>query len=152
MKKLLSLIGLFFTGLFNSAQKTWNKLSPEVKAALMNGSGIIEIINSNIDQTPDFVIQLIQKKFPELTIEKIKDGLHQAALGLSIANEINNADLKATIVNLQKYLEGLKGTTWAKISQTLALGFAAAIAPKGTKFAAISSLMEFVYHSFIKKN
>lgn len=152
MKKLLSIIGDFFTSLFGGAKKTWKKLSPEVQAALLNGSGIIEIINTNVDEAPDFVIELIQKAFPNLDIEKLKDGLHQAALGLTVAESINNADLQTTIENLQAYLKGLQGTTWAKISQALALGIAAALAPPTTKFAAISSLIEFVYHSFIKKS
>lgn len=139
-----------FGGLFSAAQKTWNKISPELQKAMLHGSGIISIINTNVDASPDFIVELIQKKFPDLTKESIHESLLKATEGLAIAGSLNNPDLGTTIQLIQGYLSGLKGKVWANISQTLAKGIAAFLAPSGTKFAAISSLIEFVFQTFIK--
>ena len=70
--------------------------------------------------------------------------------GLTIAEGVNTDDLEAMIKNLQTYLAGLKGHTWEKISHTLSLGISVALAPGGTKLAAIVTLMEYVYQDLIK--
>lgn len=144
-------IGHAFKSIFNSAQKAWNKVSPEIQKALLWGSGAVAIINKNVDAAPVFVLDLIEKKFPGLDREKLHNGMNQIAQALGVAQNINNTDILATIQALQVYLSGLKGKLWANISQTLAAGIAAAIAPPETKFAAISSLVEFVYQHYIKK-
>lgn len=150
LDKLFKAIGDFFSGLFKSAKKTWNKLSPEIQNAMLKGSGLVAIINDNVDKAPDFVIDIIKKKYPDFSIEKIKEAIKKGSEGLTIAGGINDNDLAVTIGNLQKYLSTLEGKTWAKISHTLGLGISAAIAPKETKMAALSSLLDYVYHDLIK--
>ena len=51
-----------FTDLFNSIEKAWNKLEPEVQSALIKGSGVISVINQNLQSTPQEVFDLIEKK------------------------------------------------------------------------------------------
>jgi hypothetical protein len=151
-KKLFSKIGSFFSDLFNGAAKAWHKLSPEVQNSLLHGSAIVKAINDNINATPDFILDIVQKKFPNLPLDKIKAGLQKVAEGLNVAEGINTDDLLALIKALQDYLatKTKNGTTWAAISHTIASIFAIAVAPKGTKFAVVSSLLEYVYHRFIK--
>ena len=139
-----------FGNLFNAAKKTWNKISPELQKAMLSGSGIISIINEHVDASPTFIKEYIQLKYPELTPEKIHEALLKASEGLVIAQELNDTDLLTTIQKIQGYLKGLEGKVWANISQTLAKGIAAFLAPAETKFAAISSLIEFVFQTFIK--
>lgn len=150
LKTFISKIGNFFTNLFSNAAKVWKKLSPELQASMLHGSAIIAAVNDNIDKAPTFVIEILQKKFPDLSVEKIKLALKAAAQGLSIAEGVNSDDLESSIKNLQVYLSGLKGATWAKISHTLSAGIAIALAPAGTKLAAIVSLLEYVYQDLIK--
>jgi len=151
LKKFFAAIGNFFEGLFNAAKRTWNKLSPELQKAMVNGSGVIEAINSNVDKAPSFVLDLIRKKYPDFDTVKLKAALGQLSKNLKIADDIEDPDLETTIRNLQTYLSGLQGQTWAIISNSLANIIAVAVAPKNTKVAAIIQLMEFVYQSFIKK-
>lgn len=152
LDKLFKAIGTIFTGLFGSAKKTWKKLSPEVQNAMLHGSQVVETINSNIDASPAFIIELLAKKFPDLTKEKLHEGLGKVAVALKLAQEMNSDDLLTLIQTLQTYLGSLKGKVWAAISHSIASVFAIVVAPAATKFAAISSLMEFVYHTFIKKD
>lgn len=150
--KLLRKIGDFFTHLFQKAEQAWEHLEPLVQEALKQGSDVIATINDNVNESPEFVWDLIHEKWPELTKEQFMEYLHKASEGTAVAGEIVNQDLETTIVAFQKWLNSLEGKTWANISEALAKAYAAAKAPKETKFGAISALMQFVYHAFIKKN
>ncbi len=118
----------------------------------MQGADIVNEINTNVDATPDFIIDLLLKKYPNLTKEQLHEYLQKASEGLATAYEINNQDLETTVKSLQLFLGTLQGTAWAKISHTLAAGIAAATAPKETKFSSIIALLNYAYHAFIKKD
>lgn len=148
---IFTAIGDFFAHLFSGTKKTWKKISPEVQQALLYGSDVIDTINKYLDQTPDFIIDLLTKKYPKLDRNHLKDALSEASKDLKIASDINNDDLETIIKNLQAYLSGLQGKGWAKISSFLAQGIAIFTAPAGTKFGMITSLIEFVYQTFFKK-
>jgi hypothetical protein len=150
LKTIISKIGEVFTNLFSSAEHAWKHLSPEIQNAMLHGSGILAIINSNINKTPAFVQDLILKKFPGLTVEKLKEVIKKGSEGLTIAEHVNSDDLLVMIENLQKYLGGLKGQAWAKISHFFGLGMAVFLAPPATKVAAIASLLEAFYHLVVK--
>lgn len=152
LEKLFSAIGSIFTGIFTSAKKTWKHLSPEVQAALIHGSAVVDTINKNLSGSPDFIIELLRQKYPDLTREKLEDGLNKVATSLKLIEEGNSDDLETVIKNIQVYLGAQKGKIWAAISHSIASIFAIVTAPSETKFAAVSSLLEFVYHSFIKKD
>lgn len=149
-QKLFAVIGHFFGDLFNGAAKAWRKLSPEVQNSLLHGSAIVKAINDNINSTPDFILDFVRSKFPDLSLNALKTGLQKVTEGLNVAEGINTDDLQAMIKAIQGYLATKKGTTWAAISHTIGSLFAIGVAPAGTKFALISSLLEFVYHRFIK--
>lgn len=151
LQKFFHSIGNFFESLFNAAKKTWNRLSPDVKNAMLKGSGVIELINRNVDKTPDFVLDLIKKQWPDFTMDQLKVALFNVNNALKIADDVEDPDLGVMIANLQNYLKGLKGATWAVVSNMLSNIIAIAIAPAGTKVAAIVQLMEYVYQSFVKK-
>lgn len=152
LDKLWQAIGSIFIGVFNSAKRAWKKQSTEVQDALLHGAGIVEAINTNLDKTPDFVITLLQGRFPKLTKESLHAGLAKVSAALKIGEDINNADLETLIKNLQEYLGGLEGHLWAAISHSIASIFAIVTAPPETKFAQISLLIEYIYHSIIKKD
>lgn len=144
-------IGHFFENLFNQAAHAWHNLEPEVQKALLHGSGVIDIVNKNLDATPDFVWEIIQKKFPDITEDKLKEGLSKINADFKIAEENLSDDLPTLIGNLQKYLATLKGKFWEAASSTLAQILSAIFAPEQTVFAKIVMVVEFVYRKFIKE-
>lgn len=151
--KLISSIGLFFTGLFNEAKKVWKKLSPELQAVMLQGSGIVNTINTYIDATPQVLLDAIKADFPALDAEKLKGSLAVVGKDLGIAQETNSDDILVVLANIQKLLLDKKtndGTGWAKASHTAYLAIAAFLAPGGTKIAMFISLAEYVYHDLIK--
>lgn len=153
MLKLLEKIGQFFAGLFNAAKRAWKKASEPFKDALLKASGIVDIINTNVNSLPPIVIQIILQKFPDLNIDKIKEIILEVSKDLHIAENTADTDLEVMLARLQEVLATTKqdsGKTWAKISHTAYLAIAVLLAPVGTKLAAIVSLAEYVYHDLIK--
>jgi hypothetical protein len=152
LKKLFDSIGHFFVGLFNQAEKAWLSASPAFQKALLAGSTIVAFINNYVDETPEFILEAIQRKFPDMTPENIHAALQKAGSTLAIAEKIAGADLVTTIKAFQEWLLSLKSdnNTWSEVSHAIALGIAVFFAPQGTKITAIIVLFEYVYHALVK--
>lgn len=140
-----------FTDLFNSAEKVWNKLEPKVQNALLDGSGIIGVISQNLEESPEGLFELIQKKFPGISKEKLTEGLAKVTNGFNLAQDVAQPDLLTTIKNLQTYFSGLKGKFWESATSISAQVLSTIFSPDETPFAKISTLIEFVYRKKIKK-
>lgn len=139
-----------FTDLFNSIEKAWNKLDPEVQAALIKGSTVVNIINENLQATPDSVFDLIQKKFPDVTKDKLSAALANVTDKLKVAQDTANPDLLTTIKNLQTYFAGFQGKFWEGTASTASQLLSIALAPDETPFAKVAAFIEFVYRRKIK--
>jgi len=105
-----------------------------------------------VNESPEYVIGIIQKVFPELTREKLLEGLNKVSEGLNVVDAIEAETLEETVRNLQKHLEGLKSDTWAGASSLAAKLLAIFLSPKGVKYAIVEMVMEYVYRKFIKKD
>jgi len=140
-----------FTDLFNSAEKAWHKLEPQVQSALVDGSGVINVINQNLQATPQQVFDIIGQKFPKLSKDKLAAGLAKVNDGLKIAQGAENPDLLTTIKDLQTYLSGLQGKFWESASSIAAQVLSTVFSPDETPFAKISMLIEYVYRKKIKE-
>lgn len=151
LDNLLKSIGHFFAGLFNAAQKVWNKLSPELQAAMSQGSGIVAILNDNIGKPGSELLALIKAAYPALNEEQLKAGLDHAISYLAIGQDAVDPDLGTTLENIAKHLDAAQGTHWAQASHDIYLILAKIFAPEGSKFSVFVQLAEFVYHNFIKK-
>lgn len=147
IKKLLAAIGHFFEGLFNAAEKAYDSLSPEQQAALQNGSGVVAVINSMLAAEAADVRAAIHEKFPGIDEMVLENGLFALAKAFGITN-YNNID--ECIAALQKYFAQLQGNTWDAINHGAASLLAVLFAPANTKFAAIASLLEYVYRRYIR--
>jgi hypothetical protein len=88
-----------FTDLFDSVAKAWNKLEPKVQDALVKGSGIMNVINTNLQATPDEVFDLIQKKFLMLQKKTLQKPLGKVTDKLKVAQDIEDPDLFTTLKN-----------------------------------------------------
>lgn len=151
LDKLFKSIGLFFVGLFNAAAKAWKKISPELQSAMIQGSGIVKIINDNIGKDSSIILDLIKLKYPDLDETKLKEALAKVTADLKLGQELNSDDLVKTLDAIGQHLNGLEGTDWAKASHTIYMIISVFLAPAGTKVAAIISLAEYVYHQLVKK-
>lgn len=151
LKSFLGKVGSFFSSLFNAAQRTWNQLPSEVKTGILHGSGIVNILNDNIDKTPEEVVKLIETAYPDLTPTSLNSALANLMHGLNL-ELITEDTLESIVEKLMDYLRPLEGKLWAAISNTVASILSVFLAPPETKVATITSLMEFAYQRYIKRN
>jgi DNA-binding TFAR19-related protein (PDSD5 family) len=150
--KLIQKLGNFIEGIFNAAERAWNKVQPEVQKAIVGGSTIVNIINDNVKLAPDALIRLIQLALPNLNRAELENALNKMAEALNVTNAIEALTLEETLQNLAKYLEQKKsGTNWAGVSSLAAKILATVFAPAGTKWDVFESLMLFAYQTFVKK-
>ncbi len=148
LSKFLKKIGLFFKGLFNAAKKAYENLPEEQQQALLQGSGVIALINDMYDDAPDLIISAIREKFPNLPLDTVMAGINEALKGFGIDA---GQTLVGAIEKLKEKLHIGEGKTWAATSEMAAKFFAIVVAPKDMKYARIAALMEYVYQTFIKK-
>jgi phage-related protein len=137
--------------IFSSLEKEWHNLQPEVKNAIQQASGVINAITTNLNATPQFVLDLITNAFPGIDIEKIKAGILEVSKDVAGLQTVPGADIYTTLTNLQAYFKGLGSNKWEQEASTISQKLAAVFAPQTTPFATIVTFIEFVYRTFIKK-
>ncbi len=140
-----------FTDLFNSAERAWEKLEPAIQTALLQGTGIISIINQNLETTPPELLQLIAGKFPSLSQQNLENALNKAQNVIGIVQGTATLSLEETLSNVQLYLKTKQGTLWENASSILGQTLSVAFAPDETPFAKISMLAEIALEHFKKQ-
>lgn len=152
-KILASIVGFFgsiFKHVIEGAEKTFNDLPEATKEALIHGSGIMDIIKSMLDSTPDQIRAAIKEQFPDVDEQALEAGLFTIAHAFGLAPEENNID--DCISKLQQHLiNATSNNVWDGILHTGSLLLAVILAPKGTVFGAIATLGEYVYQKYIQK-
>lgn len=149
--KLFRKLGEIFVSLAKGAQKVWEKTQPEIQQALLKGSGIVDVVNKYINEKPDFIIEILKQRFPEFTDEKIKAIFDEVYKNLNLAKDGIVPDLNQTVQNVADYIKQHTGSKWAKVSEEIANGIALFLAPEGTAWNKINTIMWWVYQTFIKK-
>lgn len=147
--RLLLIIGGVFTHLFQGAKKTYEDLPADQQAALQHGSGVIAIISQEVGKEPAEIRADIKAQFPDLDEASLENGLFTVAHAFNIEPKLN--DIDDCISLLQTYLTTLTGNVWEGITHSLASLLAVIVAPPGTKFAAVGSLIEYVYETYFQK-
>ena len=141
-------IGEFFASLFDAAKRAYENLNADQQAALQNGTGLINLINAMTTNTPAEIRAAIQKEFPSLDEAQLESALFSIAktLGLGTYGSVDD------VINaLRARLASLDGKEWATMSHLAASALSIAFAPKESKIAVITTLIEWVYQHFVKK-
>lgn len=129
---------------------TYESLEDDAKTALQYASGWVAVINANVEESPDFVFELIQKKFPDATKEHITEGLTRLAEALKLVTANIPTSLNDAITALQGYLSKFEGNTWVAIVRAAVTILADIIAGGKSPIQIIEMVLEFVYQTFIK--
>lgn len=148
---LIGKIGEWFSSLVKGANKVWDNLEPEVQTALVQASGIVDIINKYSAEAPDFILKEIQAAFPKLPLEKVQAIIAEIDKDLNLTKDSVNPDPLVTLKAISDYLASHSGSKWARVSENIATGIALFLAPSGTPWNKIGTIMWWVYQTFIKK-
>ncbi len=136
--------------LFHAAKEAWNKLPAASQQALLNGSGILNIINQYADQDPALVVATITANYPNEKPELIYDGLVAILKNWGALPAVVPSDLAGVVSLAQKYLKGLESGVWPAIIHGAAQLLALVLSGGSTPFEIIASLLQFVYSTFVK--
>jgi hypothetical protein len=147
ISKIFKVIGHLFTNLFNEARKAFNKLSPEQQQALRDGTGLAALINSMLDKTPAEIRAAIATRFPNLDEPLVEAAIFKLAERFGLPHMTT---LETMIELIKERFASAQGEAWEQDAHLAGLVFSAAFAPKGTRTAAIISLLEYVYHDLVR--
>lgn len=152
---LVTIVGLFgsiFHHVLAGAEETYKNLTPEQQSALLDGSGILNLINSMLTSSVTEIRAAIQEQFPNVSEAALEAGLFEIAHIFNLTP--TDGDLDDCIAKLQAYLASKtqQSSTWDNIMHSASLALATILAPAGTKLGAFAMLIEYVYQTFIKKD
>jgi BarA-like signal transduction histidine kinase len=151
LKSFISVIGHFFADLFDATAKAYKNLSVQEQNAAKVASGIIAIINANLDKVPAVVYDLIALKFPQLSKEDIAMALAKVNKAIKKTDELNvSPDLETELLFLQEHLKSYKDKEWIVITKAVVALLAIVFAPQDTIVQKIELVLEYVYQNFIK--
>src|SRR5690349_8342612 len=117
--KFFAKIGIWHPTIEEAIEELYNNLDKDVKVAVKEASSWIAIINTNLDKAPDFVFDLIQKKFPNVTKEHITDSLNKVNAAIMKVDDVASDDFGTSLGKLQTYLGQHKGNTWITITRSV---------------------------------
>mgnify|MGYP003496313068 CR=1 FL=1 len=144
----LTKIFQWIIGLFSAMKKAYNKLSVLERKLSLKASGIIAIINTNLNASPDTIIVLIQQKFPEVSTEMMSAFLTEAGEIANIFHSNTTLKKKKKITTLQKYLSET-GNTWVYRSQSLVKALITVMLPS-TPLEKVTIVLEYIYQKLVK--
>ena len=113
-------IGDFFESLFDPQAKLYNELSEAEKQAATYGSGLIAIVNANLNGSPAVVQAEIQRLFPSLDLSVVQGFFDELQKAVDPSNTSNPLTLADAITWAQGYLKLHAGGIWEIISSTAA--------------------------------
>lgn len=148
IKRWLKKLGEIFSNLAKGANKVWDRTEPEVKQALLWGSGIVAVFNKFLTQDATFILQALKREFPNLNLDEI---LKEVATDLNLIEKGVSPSLIETVQAIATFLANRTGEKWAKDSEFIANTIALFLSPTGTVWGKIGTIMWWVYQTFIKK-
>lgn len=143
--------GNWITGLFHSSEKTYNSLLEEEKKAGVWASGIVALLNANLHAIPVEVIALLQKKFPDLSLDVVHGFLDNLRIKLDTLQSEIPLTIEDAIAWGQKFLasHAHDDSAWAIISTTATNLLAVMFSPE----TAVQKFIEvglYIYHMIVK--
>jgi len=149
----MSFLANLISGVFNEIKKVWKELSPEIQAATLQASGIIAIVNANVNAVPTVIWDLIQTQYPNITQAAVTAALVKANNTVNAANALEeSATFEQALQTIQSYLNGLSGNSWITVTKTVVALLADIFAPGETVIQKIELCLEWVYQELVKPN
>ncbi len=143
--------GDWITGLFHSSEHTYNTLLEEEKKAGIWASGIIAVINNDLNAVPTEVIAILQQKFPDLSLDVVHGFLDNLRIKLDNLQSEIPLTLEDAVVWAQKFF--LQHThdegTWAVI-RTTAVNLLAIMFSPETVVQKFIEVGLYIYHMIVK--
>lgn len=145
----LTKIFQWLISLFSAMKRGYNKLSATEQELSKRASSIISIINTNLNASPETILNLMQLKFPELSIVTISNLLTEAGEVANIFTQGNEKSIDDKILIIQKFLSQ-NGNIWVYRTQSLVKALITVMLPS-TPLEKITIVLEYIYQKLVKK-
>lgn len=139
----------FFVGLLNASRKQYNKLSEWEQTVGQYASGLIAIVNKDLQAVPADVWDVISATFPALTKDVVTGYLNSAGKIVGIINQNATLSFEDALTLLQGYLGKHTGNVWVAITQGIVSILVAVINPS-KEVQPVTSIMEYIYQDIVK--
>lgn len=142
-------IGSWFSTEASAAEKLYDTLSDDEKAAATWAYGALAVINANLSSDGTLIVPLIQKAFPTLSLDNLQGFIDELLNGVKAA-ETPPLTLVEGINALTTYLKQFTShTIWGQITQALGNILVTIISPE-TPIQKIASVAEIIYQVIVK--
>lgn len=148
--KFFAKIGLWHPHFEGGITEIYEQLESSEQLAIQEASGLIAVINANLDATPDFIFEIIKLKFPEISKEKVTEVLSKATIALKLVEDNTPENFDDAIVELQVFLSKYEGSTWINATKFVVTELANVLTHRETPVEIIATVLDFVYRTFIK--
>lgn len=143
-------IGIWRPSIEEAIESLYNNLHDTEKTAVKDASGWIAIINANLQGAPDFVFDLIQKKFPGVTKDSAAGTLNKVNAALMKMDADTPDNFEGALGKLQSYLSKYEGNTWIAMTKAVVTVLADVFLKGASPIQSIETVLEYVYRTFIK--
>lgn len=144
---IFSFIANLFANIFSAIRREWNSLPSNVQAQIKGGSSAINILSQYIGQDPKLTIATLQANIPNVNLDQWYSMMSVLAKSWNLTIPATLEDL---VVSLQTYLKSVEDSEWDRILSGGAQLLADILTGTSTPFGIIVSVIEFVYHEFVK--
>jgi hypothetical protein len=147
---VLTKLGLFMKPIIKSGEDIYDLLTEDEKKAAQWSSGLIAIVNNNIDKTPSVIIQLVQTKFPDLSLDVIHGFIDTLLNKLKFVQGEIPLTLEDAVAKLQAFLKQHEGdhNVWGIISKAAVTVLTLLFSP-GSEAQKIEASLEYIYHLIV---
>jgi len=146
---LFKIIGAFFANLFTSMKKLYSKLTEAEQRMSVVASSFFDIVNANINSTPEVVIRLLQIKFPHFTKQQLTDYVNELTNKMRIVDSYAANTLEENLKLLQKHLSKFTGNSW-KAETLNGVNILISLLLPGTPLEKITTVLEYIYQKLVK--
>lgn len=142
-------IGEWITPELDTAEKLYDTLTDEEKKAATWAYGVIAVINDNLDKEGALIIPIIQKAFPNLSIDVLHGFLEMLLNNTKTVQSEIPLTLEDAINQVAAYLKTLTGSFWGIMSQALGTELTIIFSPTSIP-QKIASTAELIYQVIVK--
>lgn len=137
--------------IIKTGEDIYDNLNGYAQQGAQWASGIIAIVNQNIDATPPVIKNLIAEKFPDLSLDVVHGFLDTAMAKLNKGRTSIPLTLEDAIAEVQGFLKPHENdpTVWGIVSKGLYTFLAVLFSPD-TAAQELEAAGEYVYHLIVK--
>jgi len=141
--------------ILRAARKVYEKMAAIEQSAIVNMSGVLAIINANLDQSGIDITAKIKEQYPDIDLDGLKQALCEVASQLQrttfnySALRPEDRKVENVVANIAYYLKKFSGDAWIAETKKLVTLLAKFYSPE-TPIQKFFDVLEFVYQDIVR--